>query len=568
MNSEKCWIPAGNFNPRRYRPGGVGNWSGHLPFSNDLLAAVRPKLLVELGTHYGESYFGFCQAIADNNISCVCYAVDTWVGEPHAGYYDESVFREVNAYNADNYSVFSYLLRTTFDEANRNFSEDSIDILHIDGLHTYESVAHDFYAWLPKVKPGGLVLLHDVVGRQGNFGVWKLWEELSHQGPKFAFTHDWGLGVFQKPGNDATENRLLSTLFQGDKPVQQHIRKFYSLCALKLEQEHDPTSGRVPQGKAVVQIYPFGDGGYSADRVYKGELSCGTWQRLRVELTSGFGSGPLRVDLTEQPAVIDIASIAIRRSVDNGVLWTADRPAQLAALGGATDMSVFETPPNQEFCRFISWTCDPQFFVPAITDGAADQPLQFEAWLRIQLDVSSVLAEVRNTLEKKGDDSVDVAGLTKRWEEVSAERDSLLAGRKAAEAQLSGIAKQLTEISAERDTLKSQIQEVSVERDSLLTAHKELEQKFGALTMERELIYSAQRKLQGQLYVTQADLKNAGSEMQQLLNEFEQCKASRKELEQGSRELQQVVSGILSSRSWRLTAPLRAVASRLRSNGN
>jgi hypothetical protein len=40
MQTENDWLPKGEFQPRRYRPGGVGNWSGHLPFANDLIAAV------------------------------------------------------------------------------------------------------------------------------------------------------------------------------------------------------------------------------------------------------------------------------------------------------------------------------------------------------------------------------------------------------------------------------------------------------------------------------------------------------------------------------------------------
>jgi len=151
--------PLPTFVPRRYQPGSLANWSGHLAFANDLIADLRPAMIVELGTHYGESYFGMCQSVLENGVDCVCYAVDHWLGEEHAGNYGEEVFTEVNDYNRRFYKSFSYLLRSAFDDALCQFSDDSIDILHIDGLHTYEAGRHDFESWFAKVKRGGIVLL-------------------------------------------------------------------------------------------------------------------------------------------------------------------------------------------------------------------------------------------------------------------------------------------------------------------------------------------------------------------------------------------------------------------------
>lgn len=228
-------LAARTFNPRRYRPGNLGGWSGHLPFVNDLIACLRPSLVVELGTRYGESYFGMCQAVDENGGSCKCYAVDTWQGDPHAGHDDESVFAEVDAYNQRHYRSFSTLLRSTFDEAKENFGDGTVDLLHIDGLHTYDGVRHDFENWFPKVRPGGVVLLHDTAARHADFQVWKLWEELTVQYPHLEFHHSWGLGVLQKPGAVGGSGESVHAILSTSTSNQDFVRHYYALQADLLE---------------------------------------------------------------------------------------------------------------------------------------------------------------------------------------------------------------------------------------------------------------------------------------------------------------------------------------------
>lgn len=175
-------------------------WIGHLPFASWVVQEVNPKTLVELGTHLGTSYFAFCQSIKENNLKTRCIAVDTWSGDDHAGFYKNEVFSIVQKHNNLKYKDFSDLIRLTFDEACKKIQDKSIYLLHIDGLHTYEAVKHDFTTWLPKLASGALVLFHDIKVTHGDFGVWKFWQEIKNKYKHHTeFRHCNGLGVLQIP---------------------------------------------------------------------------------------------------------------------------------------------------------------------------------------------------------------------------------------------------------------------------------------------------------------------------------------------------------------------------------
>ena len=173
----------------------VTSWHGHTAFAGWLIGVLNPGSLVELGTHRGDSYFTFCQAVRQHGGKTQCFAVDTWLGDPHAGYYGDEVYQEVERYNSENFGDFSTLLRREFDSALEVFADGTLDLVHIDGLHTYEAVSHDFEAWRPKLSEKGVILFHDIAVRRDDFGVWKLWDEVAQRYPAFDFHHCNGLGL-------------------------------------------------------------------------------------------------------------------------------------------------------------------------------------------------------------------------------------------------------------------------------------------------------------------------------------------------------------------------------------
>ncbi len=204
-------------------------WQGHIPFVMTIIDLVKPARFVELGSHKGDSYCAFCQAVVATKTSTQCFAIDSWEGDEHVGKYESSIYSELKNYHDPLYSSFSTLIRSYFDDALNQFEDGSIDLLHIDGLHTYEAVKHDFETWLPKLSKRGVVLFHDIYAnspyfQQRGYAVWKFWEEIINKYPNFEFKHSYGLGVLAV-GEEIPEALLPLLNSKGEEA--EMIRTFY-----------------------------------------------------------------------------------------------------------------------------------------------------------------------------------------------------------------------------------------------------------------------------------------------------------------------------------------------------
>ena len=201
------------------------SWRGHIPFAMGLMDMVRPRSLVELGTYRGASYRAFCQAIKELRLDTRCFAVDTWHGDPHTGFYGPQVLEDLRRHHDAEYALFSELIQETFDHALARFVDDTIDVINIDGFHTYNAVRHDFESWLPKMSRRGVMLLHGIEIRdREDFGVWRFWDEIKQEYPFFEFYHSSGLGVLA----------VGTTLADGLRPIVEapqaeadRIREFF-----------------------------------------------------------------------------------------------------------------------------------------------------------------------------------------------------------------------------------------------------------------------------------------------------------------------------------------------------
>lgn len=129
-----------------------------------------PAVIVEIGVEYGRSSSAWIYAKRQQNnpdvfmdICCVDQFPNNHfvVGDLFANWQ-----RTVASQNPDEVGVRVHPLKGVSwdigDQWKVLTKGDEIDILFIDGDHTYEGVTKDIQAWLTDVKSGGLVMFHDV----------------------------------------------------------------------------------------------------------------------------------------------------------------------------------------------------------------------------------------------------------------------------------------------------------------------------------------------------------------------------------------------------------------------
>ena len=140
----------------------------------------------------GYSALVMALSLKKNDIPGKVFAIDTWKGDSHAGFYGEEVYnilqKRVKSLGLINHIE---LVRDTFESARKRFN--AIDLLHIDGLHTYEAALGDFNCYKECLHANSLVLFHDVNTHFKEMRL--LWRRMSWKYESCMVPYSHGLGI-------------------------------------------------------------------------------------------------------------------------------------------------------------------------------------------------------------------------------------------------------------------------------------------------------------------------------------------------------------------------------------
>ncbi len=165
------------------------------------IAGLRAQRIMEIGTARGGTLFALTRvAAADAHLISLDLPGGSWGG----GYpwWKVRLYRSlalphqrIDLIRGDSHGAAS------LDAVRRAFGGRKLDVLFIDGDHTYAGAKQDFEQYGPLVREGGIIAFHDIADHPSGMGgdVPKLWRELQAGRTTREFVADrkagYGIGV-------------------------------------------------------------------------------------------------------------------------------------------------------------------------------------------------------------------------------------------------------------------------------------------------------------------------------------------------------------------------------------
>jgi predicted O-methyltransferase YrrM len=134
---------------------------------------TNPQIVVEIGVYGGGSFFAFAFAMKKFNRWCrgSLIGIDPWcvdaamqgIGDDDAKKIDfDKIYEDFMARRyRERLQYFTFIRRDKACNID-DIRDKTIDILHVDGNHSFESVVKDLMLYLPRMKENGIIIIDDI----------------------------------------------------------------------------------------------------------------------------------------------------------------------------------------------------------------------------------------------------------------------------------------------------------------------------------------------------------------------------------------------------------------------
>lgn len=140
---------------------------------------LKPKALLEIGTRKGGTFFVLCR-MADPEAQVI--SLDLPGGRFGGGYriFQVPVLRRMKKSGQKMHLIrMDSHTGAAKEQVEKALQGKTLDLLFIDGDHTYAGVKQDFEMYSPLVAPGGIIVFHDILPTTApGIEVAQFWEEI------------------------------------------------------------------------------------------------------------------------------------------------------------------------------------------------------------------------------------------------------------------------------------------------------------------------------------------------------------------------------------------------------
>lgn len=141
----------------------VGNAHVDIPGQmRDMLPGLFKELGFTNGAEVGVFKGDFAEKLCQGNPDLTLNCIDPW--ECIDGYDDYSSESLARAYNDTIDKLAKYdcnIIKKTSMDAVKDFEDESLDFVYLDGAHDFKNVAMDLCEWIKKIRVGGILSGHD-----------------------------------------------------------------------------------------------------------------------------------------------------------------------------------------------------------------------------------------------------------------------------------------------------------------------------------------------------------------------------------------------------------------------